>query len=365
MRAYRRAAGVLSVLALLGSACQELPTTVQSSDPREPFDGETAGPRVAASHEPPDGPNQFWCTYTLDPTGSRHEYRLGIHFSDRTLDPRGRTRSYTYVIQDAGRPPLATYSCEIPRTEAAIQAVGRLLGIPEASRHGNAPPDAGGFGDPAAFKGEARRRLLFGTKGPGKPRFDTTCSWDVNYGWQCYMDGVTVYGGTSGGGGGGMDGDYDSADAYWDYTSGGGGSGSSTSWTTLPPGMEPGYWASLNATEKQMCWASLSDCWAVKSAADDALAWAARVEPIGAHNGPQDALRHAKWNANMTRVMGAQRAKAWADAHEKSSTDPAETRMDLFNNAVGRDIGSTWSNPAAGVIWARDNGKLCLARYRC
>ena len=114
-----------------------------------------------------------------------------------------------------------------------------------------------------------------------------------------------------------------------------------------------------------MCRASLMECVSVFNARSDAESWAAAQDPTGAHNGPQDALRHAKWNANMTKSIGAARAEAWGNAHELSSTVPAETRMDLHNNAVGRQIGQTWTDVAAGVLWARDTGQLCLAVGSC
>jgi RHS repeat-associated protein len=64
-----------------------------------------------------------------------------------------------------------------------------------------------------------------------------------------------------------------------------------------------------------------------------------------AHNGPEDAIRHALWNAFMAQTAGPVDAKKFADAHEADSASPDETAMDLWNNAVGRDIG--YSNPYA------------------
>ena len=66
-------------------------------------------------------------------------------------------------------------------------------------------------------------------------------------------------------------------------------------------------------------------------------------------------------------AVGAEgfRAQAWADAHEESSTSVAETRMDLHNNAVGRQIGLLWSDLGAGVLYARNNGLLCLQVDQC
>jgi hypothetical protein len=114
-----------------------------------------------------------------------------------------------------------------------------------------------------------------------------------------------------------------------------------------------------------LCWQNPGECWKVKGAADYAAVWAAQEEPVGAHNGPQDALRHAIWNARMTKLVGSERAKVWADAHESSSTDPAETRMDLHNNAAGREVGRTFSDIELGVRQYRSTGQLCLFVGSC
>jgi hypothetical protein len=82
-------------------------------------------------------------------------------------------------------------------------------------------------------------------------------------------------------------------------------------------------------------------------------------------NNPQDALGHAMWNARMTQLMGFDRAKVWADAHESSSTDEAETRMDPFNNAAGRDVGRFYNDIAMGIRDYRVRGQLCLVVGSC
>jgi hypothetical protein len=187
------------------------------------------------------------------------------------------------------------------------------------------------------------------------------------------LDAATVQGCTGGGGGGGTIGDGGGT--------GGGGGGSGGGTGTAPPcpdfgctstapeyapnGIDQAYYEGLNDKERRLCWANPAECWNVKSAADHALAWAAAQEPNGAHNGPQDAMRHAMWNARMTQLLGWERAKVWADAHESSSTAPDETRMDLFNNAAGRDIGRTFNDIAAGVWHYRNTGQLCLFVGRC
>ena len=59
----------------------------------------------------------------------------------------------------------------------------------------------------------------------------------------------------------------------------------------------------------------------------------------GRHNGPGDAVRHCVWNCKMTRKVGEETAKDFADAHEESSTCDDETDMDLHNNKIGRELG--------------------------
>jgi hypothetical protein len=86
--------------------------------------------------------------------------------------------------------------------------------------------------------------------------------------------------------------------------------------------------------------------------------WAPKQTSVGAHNGPQDALRHAMWNAQMARRMGSERAEAWANAHELSSTNTAETTMDLHNNEAGRWAARSFDDLQTGVLWLWHNGYL-------
>lgn len=63
------------------------------------------------------------------------------------------------------------------------------------------------------------------------------------------------------------------------------------------------------------------------------------------HNGNGDAFRHSLWNYGMTIDVGSTFAKQWSDAHEYgSSGQPAiEKSMDLYNNAIGIQLGK--NNP--------------------
>ncbi|XP_064598310.1 uncharacterized protein LOC135464723 [Liolophura sinensis] len=59
----------------------------------------------------------------------------------------------------------------------------------------------------------------------------------------------------------------------------------------------------------------------------------------GIHNGMQDAARHALTNYRWTRTYGADIAKQFGDAHERSNPNPFnELAMDLHNNARGREL---------------------------
>lgn len=58
----------------------------------------------------------------------------------------------------------------------------------------------------------------------------------------------------------------------------------------------------------------------------------------GAHNGKQDAFRHAYWNALMLDEVGRTWAERWGTAHEDGATSQPqiERTMDLTNNERGR-----------------------------
>ncbi|WOO42197.1 DUF6973 domain-containing protein [Rubellicoccus peritrichatus] len=66
---------------------------------------------------------------------------------------------------------------------------------------------------------------------------------------------------------------------------------------------------------------------------------ARRFSSINQHNTRADAFRHALWTADMTRIMGPERASRIADGHENTiNNHPREKSMDLHNNDVGRQI---------------------------
>jgi hypothetical protein len=140
---------------------------------------------------------------------------------------------------------------------------------------------------------------------------------------------------------------------------------------TGPPGVPQEFFQSLNPREKELCWASPLECAQValsKSEAEDFAEDAGYYSGVpGPHNGPQDALRHAMWSAEMAQRIGANQAEVWGTAHEMDFNlePPApnmsnpETVMDLYNNQVGRNIGvNTSGDLRQAILDALDNGLL-------
>jgi hypothetical protein len=126
-----------------------------------------------------------------------------------------------------------------------------------------------------------------------------------------------------------------------------------------PEGFPPELYADLNSHERQLVWQHPLLAIRVHVARRDAEQWAQLQTSEGAHNGMQDALRHAMWNCLMTHSIGAEDAKMFADAHEESSTNAWETAMDLNNNAVGRDVAGIPNTTCGTVVMqAWDEGRL-------
>ena len=73
-----------------------------------------------------------------------------------------------------------------------------------------------------------------------------------------------------------------------------------------------------------------------------------KAETLYLGNG--DAFRHAYWNALNVKSVGADIAKAFANAHESETPEGNDKTMDLRNNAVGRNIGRIYSNSSNATI---------------
>jgi RHS repeat-associated protein len=83
--------------------------------------------------------------------------------------------------------------------------------------------------------------------------------------------------------------------------------------------------------------------WIAQRDAAQALQEARNSGLPGLHNGPADAFRHCTWSCLMTKDIGAENAMLVGNVHELNDTrrnQPTnELRMDLANNAVGRECG--------------------------
>lgn len=116
-----------------------------------------------------------------------------------------------------------------------------------------------------------------------------------------------------------------------------------------PSGVSQTDYERLNDAEKKLCWAFPLECIMTLVSANRAIEWArssalADGAPSTAlHNDKYDAMRHALWQAMVTRDFGSAYAKMWGDAHEAGANNPPEERcMDQFNNQVGRSIASQY-----------------------
>ena len=69
---------------------------------------------------------------------------------------------------------------------------------------------------------------------------------------------------------------------------------------------------------------------------------AKRLFAISGHNDNSDAFRHCLWSAQLARDIGITNARLCTTAHESSPRNPPKERaMDLHDNGVGLNIGTT------------------------
>ena len=107
-------------------------------------------------------------------------------------------------------------------------------------------------------------------------------------------------------------------------------------------------WNALTEAEKKLLIRYPLDALKVNDAKNIATR---QTERKFGHNGlgdRSDAFRHGIWNAEMTILIGAEKAELFATAHEEKDTTGVEPdghtkvehkNMDLHNNNVGREIG--------------------------
>lgn len=129
-------------------------------------------------------------------------------------------------------------------------------------------------------------------------------------------------------------------------------------------------WNSLTDSEKKLCTIAWAYCGVAAVESQLAIGFADDLYPVPDNlrrNGPNDALKHARWAAGMTRGMNAMNfstGTAWAQAflaaHENRPGNPsAEYQMDMHNNTVGVGIAlGAPLNINHRVENAWNNGKL-------
>ena len=122
------------------------------------------------------------------------------------------------------------------------------------------------------------------------------------------------------------------------------------------PGVERGIgdiWNALTESEKRLCIRYPFDALKVNTAKNIATN---QTEIKFGRNGlgdKSDAFRHGIWNAEMTILIGIEKAELFATAHEEKDISGNETdgftkmahkEMDLHNNEIGRQIGQKNEN---------------------
>lgn len=135
-----------------------------------------------------------------------------------------------------------------------------------------------------------------------------------------------------------------------------------------PSGIDPIWWQRLNANEKELCKADIVKCLLAYDNAIYATLWSRSETPnrSGDEDNLTDALRHARWQAGLTRDVGEYYAIAWGNAHE-ATNDPnnPSTCMDHHNNRVGREVGRDGGDINAGIRQALAGGRLRVAPSGC
>lgn len=141
-------------------------------------------------------------------------------------------------------------------------------------------------------------------------------------------------------------------------------------WNDPPPeGIDPLWWKYLNEAERTLCQSHEWRCFKAMSEGLTAQGWARIQTPaLGtAEDGNlRDALRHARWQAGLTKYVSEAYARQWGDAHESmdSPTSPLSC-MDQFNNQAGRVVGGAGGDINSGVLNAWQEGRLRTEPQGC
>ncbi len=123
-------------------------------------------------------------------------------------------------------------------------------------------------------------------------------------------------------------------------------------------------WNALTDSEKKLCIRYPFDALKVNTAKDIATSQTAAKFGSNGLGDRSDAFRHGIWNAEMTVLIGKEKAELFATAHEDKDISGNESDgypktahrdMDLNNNAVGRNIGeknmNVSENEMADIIY--------------
>lgn len=107
-------------------------------------------------------------------------------------------------------------------------------------------------------------------------------------------------------------------------------------------------WNALTDSEKKLCIRYPFDALKVNTAKNIATSQTESKFGTNGLGNRSDAFRHGIWNAEMTILIGKEKAELFATAHEDKDVTGNESDgypktahrdMDLHNNAVGREIG--------------------------
>lgn len=113
-------------------------------------------------------------------------------------------------------------------------------------------------------------------------------------------------------------------------------------------------WNALTASEKKLVIRYPFDALKVNKAKEIATKQTERKFGKNGLGDRSDAFRHGIWNAEMTVLIGSEKAELFATAHEDKDTTGNESdgytkdehkKMDLHNNEIGRKLGA--DNPSA------------------
>lgn len=123
-------------------------------------------------------------------------------------------------------------------------------------------------------------------------------------------------------------------------------------------------WNSLTETEKRLCIRYPLDALKVNTAKNIATSQTEKRFGINGLGDRSDAFRHGMWNAEMTILIGEEKAELFATAHEDKDVTGneidgylkmAHRNMDLHNNEAGRYIGKenkkASEDELAGIIY--------------